>query len=133
MDKMTDIWKTYFASVIWLLASLCNILTTFSETYWLLWIKWSCYESVSGYDYVFRLCVWIIIKHKAIFQELTFLSTARAQKHPIYDYPKDNASYPQKSAPLFQVPTELHGSTRTVVKACIDFIFSHLLIYSAAF
>ena len=76
-----------------------------------------------------------MINNKTIFQELTFLSTGKVQKHLISKiyYPKEKACQPKQSPPLFQVPVELHDSTRTVVKAYIVFIFSTLLIYSGEF
>ena len=63
IGKMTNVWRLVFLSIIWLLATLCNTLITFRENHWLLRLIWRFSESVSEYESVFRICLWIII-HK---------------------------------------------------------------------
>ena len=48
-------------SIIWSLATLCDTLITFRENHWLLRLIWRFSESVSEYESVFRIFVWIII------------------------------------------------------------------------
>ena len=59
--KMTDFWRLVFPSRSWSLATLCDTLITFSENHWLLRLIWRFSESVSEYESVFGICVWIII------------------------------------------------------------------------
>ena len=44
--------------------TLYGILITVWENHWLLRITWSFFKSVSEYESVFRICVWIIIHEK---------------------------------------------------------------------
>ena len=50
--------------VIWSLTTLCDTLITFRENHWLLRLIWRFYESVSEYESVFQIGVWIIIHIK---------------------------------------------------------------------
>ena len=64
---MTDFWRLIFPSIIWTLATVCDTLITFREKLWLLRLIWRFSGSVSEYEPVFRVCVWIIIHAKISF------------------------------------------------------------------
>ena len=53
--------ETCFTVNICSLATLCDILITIRENHWLLRLIWRFSESMSEYESVFRICVWIII------------------------------------------------------------------------
>ena len=58
---MTDFWRLVFSSIIWSLATLYDTLITLRENHWLLRLIWRFSESVSEYESVFQMCVWITI------------------------------------------------------------------------
>ena len=61
IDKMTNFWRLVFASIIWLLATLCNTLIRIREKHCFLRVILSFSESASENESVFWICVWIII------------------------------------------------------------------------
>ena len=62
-EECLEFWLV-FPSIIWSLATLCDTLITFRKNHWLLKVIWRFSESVSEYESVFRICVWIIIHKK---------------------------------------------------------------------
>ena len=66
IDKMTNFWRLVFLPIIWLWATLCDTSIRIRENHGLLRLKSSFSESMSEYESVFRICVWIIIHHKTL-------------------------------------------------------------------
>ena len=70
--KMTDFWRLLFPSRSWSLATLCDTLITFREYHLLLRLIWRFSESVSEYESVFGICVWIIIYKRKLWYRKIF-------------------------------------------------------------
>lgn len=60
-DIMTNFQRLVFWSIIWLLATVCDTLIAIRENHWLLRIIWTFSKSMSEYEPVFPICVWIKI------------------------------------------------------------------------
>ena len=53
INKMTNFWRLVFPSIIWLLATLCDVVMKIRENQWLLRLISSFSESVSEYESVY--------------------------------------------------------------------------------
>ena len=82
---MTDFWRLVFPARIWSLATLCDTLITFGENHWLLRLIWRFSESVSEYESVFRICVWIIIHH--IYSSNKFIKSIIIDRSIVLHFP----------------------------------------------